>query len=155
MARINHRAAVRAGTSKRRPSKRCRKGSMKFWRNKALKAAKVTDKVTELEKQLNKVEGEKSEVEEQLAAVREELQGERRRYRELQKRAKREKNAVVRAARGRWEQRTRELKEGYEQQLEETRAVLEEEVQKRLDAEFVGIGLEAELMRLRREQRGN
>ena len=78
MARINHRASVRAGNTKRRPSKRCRQGSMKFWRAKALKAAKASDEKLELREQLTKVEGEKRELEEQLVAVRGELQRERR-----------------------------------------------------------------------------
>jgi hypothetical protein len=59
MTRVNnHRALVRAGASKKKSSKKVR-GSMRFWRTKALQKARLTEDKQELKEQFEKVEGRK------------------------------------------------------------------------------------------------
>jgi chromosome segregation ATPase len=155
MTRVNnHRALVRAGASKKKPSKKVR-GSMTFWRAKALKKARLAEDKQELKEQFEKVEGEKKDVEEQLEDVRGALERAERKYRELVVKTRQDRNKVLRANKQRWDQKERELKEKYEQELSETREALERETERRLEAEEVGINLEVELMRLRSGQQGN
>ena len=66
-----------------------------------------------------------------------------------------ERNKVLWLNKQRWEQKERELKEKYEQELDETRDALERKVKRRLEVKEVALNLEVELMRLRSGQQGN
>ena len=141
----NHHSKLQAGTAKRKPSKKCcQNSSLKFWRKKALAVADVFKQIKDLSKEVKEVKKEKEEVESQLEVAKRELGQADHRYQTLVRKAKKDKNKVLKLNSERWQYREKELKEKYEQQVEEW-------MQEYEDQEMAHIETERELNELKEE----
>ena len=132
----NHRSKLQAGTTKRKPSKsRRQNNSLKFWRKKALAVADVFKQIKDLSGEVEEVKKEKVEVESQLEVARRELGQADHKYQTLVRKAKKDKNKVLKLNSERWHRREKELKDKYEQQVGEWMQECEDQEMGRVEAE--------------------
>src|SRR5581483_2397805 len=123
----NHRSKVKAGTAKKRPSKRHRRNhTHKFWREKALKTQGIFQKIRDLSKEVEEIKEEKEkekeekeEIKTQLEVAKREISQAEERCQVLIRKARRDRNEAMRRNSERWQQRERELKEKHEQERNE------------------------------------
>jgi len=132
----NHRSKLQAKTTKRKPSKsRRQNNSLKFWCKKALAVADVFKQIKDLSSEVEEVKKEKEEVESQLEVAKRELGQADHRYQALVRKTKKDKNKVLKLNSERWQCREKELKEKYEQQVEEWMQECEDQEMAHVEAE--------------------
>lgn len=145
----NHRSKVKAGLSKRKPSKarRANRHTMAFWRRKALEAYEVRYKINKASKEVEEKEKEKEKEKKEKEKLATELEKVKRSIASLKRKHARDLNKMLTSARERWNREKHELTSRFEQ----TKSELLLEIERQ---EFAKLDAMEELEKLQRE-RGN